>query len=255
MNRRDLDGFLALHDGRYEDRRRGLRNEGPVEEKFARAVLYEACASWRIEIEPVAIRGGHFGLTRERWRDTDGADRPIAVEWLMFTEINDDELISYAVAFDPDDINGAIDELTARWIASGDVTHPEIIESVLRFNEEANRHDWDAIATRLAGATYISHRQLGIDGADIEDYVSSIRMFESLVPDLWTELAEVLAHSAIGLVAYMVLKGTSTDDVAIEIPTIHLALIDGDRVTHLETFDPAQCDLALTRFQELNTFS
>jgi hypothetical protein len=50
----------------------------------------------------------------------------------------------------------------------------------------------------------------------------------------------------------MVLKGTSTDGTAVEIPNIHLALIDRDRVTHLETFDPDKREMALARFEELN---
>jgi len=170
---------------------------------------------------------------------------------LALTEVRDG-LVHYAVIFDPDDITAAFDELTHRWIASGEVAHPDLIEAAQQFNGIANRHDWDAMATRLAGATYVSHRQLGIEGSDIADYQSSIRMFASLVPDLWTEPAEVLAHSATGLVAYMVLKGTSTDGVAVEIPTIHLAVLDGDRVTHLETYDPDQREVALARFEELN---
>ena len=176
FNHRDLDGFLALHNGRYEDRRKGLRNEGPVSPEFARAVLFEAPESWRLETEGIAIRGDHLGLTRERFRDTDEADRPITVETLMLTEVNDDELISYAVNFDPDDINGAISELTARWIASGEVAHPGIIESADRLSEIVNRHDWDAIAAHFGGATYVNHRQLANAGNDtIADWLSSMR--------------------------------------------------------------------------------
>lgn len=73
FNRRDLDGFLAVHDagGRYEDRRRGLRNEGPVDPKFAHALLFEAPTSWHLEIEPVAVRGDRLALSRDKFRDTD----------------------------------------------------------------------------------------------------------------------------------------------------------------------------------------
>jgi hypothetical protein len=80
----------------------------------------------------------------------------------------------------------------------------------------------------------------------------SIRMLASLAPDYWVELAEILTQSATGLVDYEVLRGTSTDGVVIEIPVVVLILLDGDRVTRLEAFDPAQRDLALARFEELN---
>jgi hypothetical protein len=55
-----------------------------------------------------------------------------------------------------------------------------------------------------------------------------------------------------GLVNHVVLRGTSTDGVAIEIPLVALMLLDGDRVTRFETFDVDQRDLALARFEELS---
>ena len=104
----------------------------------------------------------------------------------------------------------------------------------------------------LAGATYLNHRQLARGGADtIDDYISSIRMLASFVPDLSAEPAQVLTQSAMGVVAHLVLRGTSTDGVAIEIPIVQLALLEGDHVTHVEAFDLAQRDLALARFEEL----
>ena len=49
----------------------------------------------------------------------------------------------------------------------------------------------------------------------------------SLIPDLWIEAAEILAYSAAGLVTHMVVKGTTTEGVAIELPVITLVLFDG----------------------------
>lgn len=86
----------------------------------------------------------------------------------------------------------------------------------------------------------------------VADYLSSIKMLASLVPDLRSELAEVLAHSARGLVHHTVLKGTSTDGMPVEISIVQITLLEGDRVTHIEAFDPDQRDLALARFAELN---
>jgi hypothetical protein len=74
----------------------------------------------------------------------------------------------------------------------------------------------------------------------------------SLVPDYWVELAEVLTHSPIGVVGDVVLRGTSTDGLAIEIPLVMLIVVDRDRVTGFEAFDPDQRDMALARFEELN---
>ena len=84
--------------------------------------------------------------------------RPITMEHLTLLEVGDDNIGRYLVLFDPDDINGGIAELTARWIASGEVAYPEVIEAHRKRLEATNRHDWDA--ARDAGATYIDHRQL-----------------------------------------------------------------------------------------------
>jgi hypothetical protein len=171
--------------------------------------------------------------------------------WTTLTEVADDESAYYIVIFDPDDINGAIGALTARWIASGEVAHPEVIESVCRISETVNRHDWDAFATLIAGATYVNHRQLSSPGVQtIADHMSSIRTMASLVPDYWVELAEVLAYSAMGLVGDVSLRGTSIDGLPIEIPLVMFVVVDRDRVIGFEAFDPDQRDLALARFEE-----
>ena len=256
FNRRKLDGFLAGYstaEVRYEDRRKGLRDDaaGPGLTKRARA-LFEAPKRWRTEMEPVAIRGPRLALTRDRYRDTD-SDRTITAEHLTLTEVGDDNLVHRTVLFDPDDINGAIGELTARWIASGEVAHPHVIEAVCRLIEAVNSHDWDAFATLSAGATYVNHRQLSSPGVEtIADHMPSIRTMASLVPDYWVELAEVLTHSSIGVVGDVVLRGTSTDGLAIEIPLVMLVVVDRDRVTGFEAFDPDHRDMALARFEELN---
>ena len=77
-------------------------------------------------------------------------------------------------------------------------------------------------------------------------------MFATIIPDIWFEPADITKHSAFGALTDFVLKGTSTDGVAIEIPFMVLGVFDGDRITHMEMFDPDQRDLALTRFDELN---
>ena len=164
-------------------------------------------------------------------------------------EVGEDRLAHTLVNFDPDDINGAMAELTARWIASGEVAHPDVIEAGRELIEATNRHDWDALAVRCAGATYVNHRQLGDTTAD---FITSVRTMASLVPDLWIEPAEIISYSAMGFVTNSVFKGTSTEGGAMELPLVMLGLFDGDRVTHVETFDPDQRDLALARFEELN---
>ncbi|ORB68363.1 BTAD domain-containing putative transcriptional regulator [Mycolicibacterium tusciae] len=255
FNRRDLDSYLAVvtADGRYEDRRKGLRDEGLIRHGFANTFVSEAATDWQVEVDPVAIRGLYLALCRLMFRDHSEVDRPIAVEALLQVEVALDELISRFVIFDPDDNNSAVAELTARWIASGGVAHPEVIEAAREVNEAYNRHDWDAVAAIEGGATYVNHRQLANGDAEtIVDHWSSIRALASLIPDLWVEGPEILTHSATGVVNSVVVKGTTAEGAVIELPAVILLLFDGPSVIRMEAFDPDQRNMALARFEELN---
>lgn len=253
-NLRDLDGVVALHhnDARFDDRRKGLQNAGPIDRKFLHSVLFDAPTSWQLASEAVAIRGTSLALTRNRFRDTDGAGAPITVEFLMITEVAG-ELVSHVAVFDPDDIDDAIDHLTTRWIARGEVAYPEVIEAVRPFTEAANRHDWDALTAMHVDASYVNHRQLASGAGTAVEDMSSLRMLGSLVPDVRFEVADILACSAIGILSYVVVKGTSTDDVAIEMPWITIMVFDGGRAIHAETFDADQRAAALARFDEISS--
>jgi hypothetical protein len=228
-----------------------LRDEGRARPDFVRA-LFEITKGMRLATEPVAIRGSRLALTRDTYRDIEDVDRPITGEHLTLTEVDAVGLVHISVLFDPDDIDGAFAELTARWIALGEFAHPDVIVAAHELFEDTNRHDWDALATREAGATYVNHRQLAVGQSEtIVDHWSSLRTMGSMIPDMWVELAEILTHSAAGLVTYIVVKGTTTGGLAIELPAVILLLIDGDHLRHMEAFDPDQRDLALARFEEL----
>jgi hypothetical protein len=254
FNRRDLGDFIALTtaDCRVEDRRKGLRDlaEGPARVKAAQAT-FQAPTGWRLDVQPIAIRGARFALSRTCWRDVSEPDQPTTVELLALTEVGDGDLIRNTVSFDPDDINGAFAELTARWIASGEVEYPQVIEAHLRILQVLNRHDWDTYRASLAHATGVNHRQLAT-GTTVADFIKSVDMGASLIPNFWVEPTNILRYSASGVVGDLLLKGTSSDGVEVEIPMLMLGVFDGDLPTHFELFDPDQRDLALARFDELS---
>jgi hypothetical protein len=213
--------------------------------------VFDAPASWRLEIEPIAIRGDRLALSHDRFRDTDEADRPIAVELLSITEVGEDGLCYSAVHLDVNDITGALRKLTARWIASGEVTHPQAIETHLRLLENLSRHDWDAWGASIANATYVNHRQLG-NGETIADFTASVAAVASLIPNVYVVPTEILTYSGSGVACDVVARGTTSEGAEVEIPMVLLSLFDGDRLTRFEIFDPDQRDQALARFDELN---
>ena len=154
-NRRDSNAFHALssEDGHLDDRRKGLRaSHTGYARRMAAASMCAAPAGWHMDVETVAIRGNRLGLTRETWRDFGVADGPITVETLTLTEVDNSDLVIYTEIFDPEDIDAAVAELHARWIARGEVAYPEVIEAQRKILEKSNQHDWDAVAAAHAGA-------------------------------------------------------------------------------------------------------
>ncbi len=122
FNRRDVDAFVELTspDGTFDDRRKGLRDSQDASmRRRVTQTLFEYPLSWRMDLEHVAIRGSKLSLSRQTLRDSDEAGQPITLEVLVLTECSDDNLARNVVLFDPDDIDDAMAELTARWIASG----------------------------------------------------------------------------------------------------------------------------------------
>jgi ketosteroid isomerase-like protein len=255
FNRNDMDGVFALitAEGRMDDRRRGLQavHEGAERLQAVRTLFETIPKIWLMEIKPVAVRGSRLSLIRQTYCDPDEADRPITIEALTLTEVNDDGLVRDIVLFDPDDINAALEELTVRWITSEEIAHPEVVNAHLRILQELNRHDWDAHNTSMDGATYVNHRQLGT-GETVADFTASVTAIASLIPNVWVEPSNILKYSASGAIGDVVAKGTSSDGVEVEIPMILLGFFDGDRLTRFELFDPDQREQALARFDELN---
>ena len=127
------DGFLALGsaDGRYEDRRKGLRDllDGSSAAALSCHAIFEtAPSSWHMGAEP-SDKGISPGadprvLPRSPMMSVDQSPSRSCASRKSATATSLHDIVS----FDPDDINGAMGELTARWIASGEVAHPEVIE-------------------------------------------------------------------------------------------------------------------------------
>lgn len=124
FNRRDVTDMLALTsaDGELDDRRTGVRDlqDGSTRERVAQT-MFEYPASWRLEVEHLAVRGARLCLSRQRLRDTDDAEQPITIELLTVLEVGDDGVARVFVNFDPADLDCAACELDARWMGSEDL--------------------------------------------------------------------------------------------------------------------------------------
>jgi hypothetical protein len=249
-NRRDADGFLALtsEDGQVKDRRKGLGafHEGSARRKAAQAMC-RAPKSWRMEVDPIAIRGHRLGLTRERWRDTDEADRPITVEALTLTEVTGDELVRYTETFDPDDINGAIGELDARYLAGEGAAHAHTWSVIGGMYAALNRRE---LPPTTPDWVNIDHRRLiTIDEIGLGAY---LRASWELSPQSGIYIEAVHRLSTLGAVVTHVVNGTAQEGFDAQWRSIDLLTLEGERINRCELFDEADVDAAVTRFDELN---
>nr|WP_241519449.1 BTAD domain-containing putative transcriptional regulator [Mycobacterium paraense] len=251
FNRRDLDSLLAsmIPNGRYEHRRKGMRDllEGPARQKAARALFETAPDSWLLEVEPIAIRGSRVALIRERFRDTDPVDRPVAIELLCVVDISDDGSRRDTVSFDPDDMDAAFAELDARYLAGEAAAHAQMWSVLMRAFVALNRREVPAITPDWVR---IDHRSLAPFEAG--DWATFLHATWDVTPNLTTYIEAVHRLSDLGAVVTHASHGTSQDGMDAEWRIVDIFTVDGERVSGAELFDEADLDAALARFDELN---
>ncbi|HEY2447802.1 MAG TPA: hypothetical protein VGI49_03120 [Mycobacterium sp.] len=203
--------------------------------------------SWRVEVEPIAIRGSRLALTRTCWRDIDFDDRPIVAEILNVGEVGDDDLLCYTVNFDPDDIDAAFEELEARYGAGEAAAHAHTWSVIVGIYAAFKRHQ---LAATTPDYVVIDHRlQATIKAGDLGAYV---RAAWDLAPSLNNYIETVHRLSDLGAVVTNVASGTSQDGFDAEWRMIHLFTIEGDLISRCEMFDEADLDAATARFDQLS---
>jgi hypothetical protein len=251
FDRREGDAIFALADdnGRYEDRRKGLRSvlDGPERRKVIDATLKTVPSTWRLEVEPIAIRGSRLSLTRDCYRDAGDPDRTVVVELLHLVEVDTTGLMRHTVTFDPDDIDAAIAELDARYLAGEGAEYAQtwslVMGAYAAFNQRnvfATTPDWISIDHR---------RGAGFETGDMIPYIEAAWADS---PDTTIYIAAVHRLSQIGAVVTHVAQGVSQDGFAAQWRDIIVMTVDGHRFSRSELFDGDDLDAALARFDELS---
>jgi hypothetical protein len=246
-----MNGFLALMapDGRLEDRRKGLRAlmEGAERQKAVQALFEIAQSGWRLEVEPVAIRGSRLSLIRATCRDTDAADRPITIEFLTVLEVGADERVYETVSFDLDDISDAFEELDARYLGGEAAAHSHTWSVITRVCATLSGREF-------AGTTpdwvNIDHRR-GTAFAPGEMF-AYIRAAWDQTPDIGFYIQAVHRLTDCGAVVTGAANGTSREGFVAEWRTATVVTVEGDLINRCEMFDEADIDSALARFDELD---
>jgi hypothetical protein len=169
------------------------------------------------------------------------------VELLGIVEINTANQRSTHVVFDTDDIDAALEELDARYLAGEAAAHPHTWSLVAGAYAALNRHDLPATT---ADYVNIDHRRVtSFAPADIKAYTLSAF---NQIPDLAFRIEAVHQLSSLGAVVTQALRGTSQTGFEGEWREIHLMTIEGNLFNRSEMFDEADIDAALAKFVELH---
>jgi DNA-binding SARP family transcriptional activator len=241
-------GALLTDDIRVEDRRRGLRREGndrATELAELRAIADVGVKTMTSHV--LAIRGERLALVRTVYSGRDQRPEAFHTEVLRIAEIDADERIVAYVAFDPDDLGGALEELDARYIAGEAAPSARTWSVIANGFAALNRRELPPTTPNWVNT---DHRR----GTSIApgEMPALLDVAWNLTSDLSSFIVAVHRLDDLGAVVTHVTNETSHEGFHAEWRVISLLTLKGDLVNRCEVFDEADLDAALARFDELN---
>ena len=233
---------LFVGDLRLNDRRRGFGREAVGRDTFVGELKTIAeLGITNIASDVISIRGERLALVRIR----PGQRGPEAfyAELLRIVEIDVNERIVAYVGFDLDDVDAAIAELDARYLAGEAGPHAQVWRSAMDTLDEVNRHEPGPILSRV---TYADHRRISFGSAD---FGRAVEEMWTLVPDAHYRAAAVHALDVHGTVATLLIEGADSNGNELQWSRIVLLLPDEPR---MEVYEDDDLNAALTRFDKLS---
>lgn len=248
FNRRDLDDLFTVtrEDGRYEDRRKGLRYEGMSRRDVIQEV-FTAPKSWRLTVEALATRGSRLALSCARFRDSKELSQPITTEALTLTEVAEDGFICNTVHFDLDDIDSAFAELDARYLAGEAQVYAKTWSAIAKAYAMFQRGE---LASTTEDWVSIDHRLLSAP-LDAQSRAAYVHAVWDQTPNLTIRIEAVHRLTSLGAVVAHITRGTSQDGFEAEWHDVNLLTLDGELINRSERFNETDLDAALARFDEL----
>jgi hypothetical protein len=196
-----------------------------------------------ITVEVIATRGARLVLNRAR---TDGYEG-FRTDFLDVVEVDADGRGVARVVFDADDIDGAFQELDARYLAGEAAAHARTWSVIAGGVLGLNRRE---LSPTTPDWVNIDHRR-GTAFAP-GDAVAYVRAGWELDQDITTYTEAVHRLNDLGAVFTTVAHGTSQVGFAAEWRTLNLMTVDGEMLNRAEVFDEADLDTAIARFEQLS---
>ena len=246
----DWDALAGmLSDGFAIDDRRRVVNMGNLQGRDAELSVhaYSVAGSENVATTVIATRAQRLVLTHYRFSGSDHRPDAFRIEILAVVEIDADERMAAVIVFDTDDVDAAIAELDARYVAGEAAAHTHTWSVIRQAYAAFNRHelpgatDWATVDRRRAHPIRIQHHDSGL-----------LRAMWDLTPDLTIHIEAVHQLSKFGAVVTHTGRGTSPEGFDAEWRAVDILTVDGDSIIRCEVFDEEDLDAALTRFDELN---
>ncbi|TPG32059.1 BTAD domain-containing putative transcriptional regulator [Mycolicibacterium hodleri] len=195
----------------------------------------------------VATRGEHLALTRIESSNGDVQVGQFELVMLGIVELDADEFIAFHLLFDPDDFNGAIAELDARYLAGEAADHSQAWSLVMDVYSAFNRAELPPIAPDFVS---VDHRRgAGFAPGELSAYPQAA--WEDS-PGTMIHVEAVHRLSDHGAVVTRAANGVSREGFDAEWRDVSVGMIDGGVLTRTELFDLDDLEAALARFDELS---
>ncbi|OBF66463.1 regulator [Mycobacterium sp. 852002-51971_SCH5477799-a] len=240
----------TMIDDVLDDDRRRVTNAGVRRGRDAAIANMQAVSdigAERISSTVIATRGKRLVLRLVR---PSNDVRPEAFQFhdvLQVVEIDDNKRISVVVTFDLDDLDAAFEELDSRYVAGEAAAHAHTWMVTSGAYAVFNRHESPAMTP---DSVYIDHRRHV--RSEAVDLAASLGALLELTTDIKLLIEAVHRLSEHGAVVTHALRGTSHDGFDAESRDVCILTFKAGLISRCESFDEADIDSALARFDELD---
>jgi hypothetical protein len=253
----DWDAVAAAHtpDLLVDDRRPGIRMRVEGNDRLLELAKAQEAVS-EIELTLLATRGESLCLHRSRFAGSSDPAGPFEVEVLEVNEVTEDGRIRADIIFDPDDLDGAFEELDRRFAEGEGAQCHDVLAATSAFIAGIRDRDATAVASLYQrDARIADHRPVGWGDVGPEDYGRLLQSFFDLSHDFDARITAVLRLSPRGAVVTM--QGTGTDALGgrFDIDTCQLFLTSNGKITRHEHYAIDAVVDVETRFDALTVWT
>ena len=246
---RDWDQVAAMlaEDICTDDRRRTV-NAGVFQGRDVELANLHAVADVGVEAissTAVATRGERLILNRTRFVIPDWSEE-LSHEVIDIVEIDAHNRGVWHAIFDPDDVDAAIAELDARYLAGEAAAHSQTWSALTHCFASINRRE---LPETTPDWVNVDHRRSA--SAETGELAAFLSTTWDQTPELTNYVEAVHRLSDTAVVITYAARGTSQEGFDAEWRVVNLFTFEGEQVSRVELFDESDLEKALAKFDEL----